>query len=179
MEFSVFIAVSMDGFIARPDGSLDWLERFPGDPAEDYGYKEFLASVDCVVMGRNTYEKVLSFPEWPFPETPVAVLSSKPVASLAAGCFNIVARPPQEILRLLAERGHRRAYLDGGRTIQAFLEASLVGSVTLTKIPILLGSGIPLFGPLARDKILHHTKTRTFPNGFVQSVYEIRESGPA
>jgi len=169
---SVFIATSLDGFIAREDGALDWL---PGGDVEDHGYNEFMASVDALVMGRKTFETVLGFPEWPFGTKPVIVLSSTPsriVAPNGAEC-EAMAGTPQEILDRLAERGMRDLYIDGGVTIQRFLEAGLIKRLIVTRIPVLLGTGIPLFGPLSRDVRVQHVTTRSYPSGLVQSEYLI------
>ena len=169
---SVFIATSLDGFIAREDGTLDWL---PGGDVEDHGYNEFMASVDGLVMGRKTFETVLGFPEWPFGTKPVIVLSSTPsriIPPKGAVC-ETMAGTPQEILDRLAERGMRDLYIDGGVTIQRFLEAGLIKRLIVTRIPVLLGTGIPLFGPLSRDVRVQHVTTRSYPSGLVQSEYLI------
>ncbi len=173
MEATVFAATSMDGFIAREDGSIDWLPE--PDDDEDYGYKEFIDSVDAVVMGRRTYEKVLSFGSWPYGKKPVIVLSSRPIdipGQLAGSVESMTASPP-EVVRRLSDRGCRHVYVDGGRTIQGFLSAGLIHRLIITRVPILLGTGIPLFGPLPRDVRLRHVDTRQFQNGLVQSTYEI------
>jgi dihydrofolate reductase len=171
MKASVFIATSLDGFIARPDGALDWL---PEDP-EPHGYDEFIATVDAIVMGRNTFEIVLGFAAWPFGVKPVIVLSSKPseiVAPQGAVC-EAMSGTPHQIVARLAERGFNHLYIDGGVTIQRFLEAGLIQHLTITRIPVLLGNGIPLFGPLSRDIRLEHIATRSYPSGIVQSEYGI------
>jgi dihydrofolate reductase len=172
MKASVFIATSLDGFIAREDGSLDWLPPGGGEP---HGYDEFMATVDALVIGRKTFETVLAFDDWPYGRKPVIVLSSKPnalVAPAGAVC-EMMAGTPQEIVARLAERGMHHLYIDGGVTIQRFLEAGLIQRMIITRIPILLGSGIPLFGPLPRDIRFDHVATRSFPSGLVQSEYVI------
>lgn len=178
MTCSVFIATSLDGFIARPDGSIDWLEaanqRVPS--GEDCGYADHMASVDALVMGRATFEKVLGFPEWPYGETPVYVLSrtlSTLPAHLGTSVVLCKAQSPAEVVALARSRGHGHLYVDGGQTIQAFLAAGLIDSLTLTTIPVLLGQGLRLFGPLAQDVTLIHTATRAYPFGFVQSRYDV------
>lgn len=171
---AVFIATSLDGFIARENGDIDWLPADP-DNTEDYGYAAFMNSVDALVMGRNTFEKVLTFGEWPYQKKPVIVLSHRPLdipASLA-DCVESMSGEPADILARLSARGYRHLYLDGGITIQRFLAAGLVHRIILTRIPILSGRGIPLFGPLPHDLALRHTGTRSYPNGIVQSEYEI------
>jgi dihydrofolate reductase len=171
MQASVFIATSLDGFIARPDGALDWL---PDDP-EPHGYEEFTATVDANVIGRKTFETVLSFNAWPFGTKPVIVLSSKAAelnAPEGAVC-DFMSGTPQEIVARLTERGLKHLYIDGGVTIQGFIEAGLIQRMIITRIPVLLGSGIPLFGPLLRDVRLEHVATRTYKSGLVQSEYTI------
>jgi dihydrofolate reductase len=172
MEASVFIATSLDGFIARPDGSLDWL---PANGGEPHGYTEFMATVDALVIGRKTFETVLTFDEWPYGSKPVVVLSSKPadlVAPPGTVC-EMMAGTPDEVVARLTQRGMKHLYIDGGVTIQRFLEARLIQRLILTRVPVLLGRGIPLFGPLARDIRLEHVATKSYPSGLVQSEYVI------
>ncbi|ACL74249.1 dihydrofolate reductase family protein [Thioalkalivibrio sulfidiphilus] len=172
MRASVFIATSLDGFIAREDGGIDWLPAFG---KEDYGYQAFFDSVDVLVMGRNTYELARGFGAWPYGDTPVVVLSHRGVEippDLAA-TVECLAAPPGEVLERLAARGLRHAYIDGGKTIQGFLSEGLIDELTLTRVPVLLGRGIPLFGPLAGDVYLEHLETRSYPDGLVQSRYRI------
>jgi dihydrofolate reductase len=176
MKASVYIATSIDGFIARQGGSVDWLpagEDAQGD--EDYGYQEFINSVDAIVMGRNTYELTSSFDPWPHAEKPVFVLSTRgvDVPEDIAGTVEPMAASPQEVVRRLEERGFRHLYVDGGATIQGFLREGLIQRLIITRIPILIGTGIPLFGPLPHDVRLRHAGTRQFPNGLVQSEYEV------
>lgn len=176
IQCSVFIATSLDGFIARPDGAIDWLLGAEPAPAgEDYGYQAFFASIDAMVLGRKSYELVLNFPEWPYAGKKVVVLShGTPAipASLAAD-VTVMAGTPGEVAQRLAGQGARHLYIDGGKTIQGFLNAGLIDEMTITQIPILLGAGIPLFGPLAQDIHLRHSQTRTYANGFVQSKYSV------
>jgi dihydrofolate reductase len=172
MKASVFIATSLDGFIARQDGALDWL---PADGGEPHGYDEFMATVDAIVIGRKTFETVLAFAEWPYGRKPVVVLSSRPgdvVPPVGAVC-DAMAGTPLEVAARLSQRGMKHLYIDGGATIQRFLEAGLIQRLIITRIPVLLGSGIPLFGPLSRDIRLQHVATRSFPSGMVQSEYLI------
>lgn len=175
MRVSVYIAASLDGFIARPDGDIDWLHAVEDPEGEDYGYYDFLDSVDAIVMGRHTFEKVLTFGAWPFGDKRVIVLSSSlatlpddvpPTVTLAAGA-------PAEILERLASEGIGHIYLDGGQTIQRFLAAGLINRLIVTRIPVVLGRGIPLFGPLDEDVWLTHTETKSFSNGLVQSTYDV------
>lgn len=172
LRASVFIATSLDGFIARPDGGLDWL---PTEGVEDHGYDAFIASVDALVMGRNTFETVLSFGGWHYGKKPVFVLTSRPLSAPlpAEAVLDTLAGAPEEIVVQLEARGFRHVYLDGGITIQRFLRAGLVQRLIITRVPVLIGAGIPLFGFLPHDITLQHVGTREFAGGLVQSEYSI------
>jgi len=166
---SVFIAASLDGFIARQDGGLDWL---PVD-CEPHGYDEFIATVDALVMGRKTFEIVLAFDAWPYGTKPVIVLSNTMLelkAPPGAVC-ELMGGDPHEIVARLAQRGMKHLYIDGGVTVQGFLAAGLIQRLIITRIPVLLGSGIPLFGALSHDIRFEHVATRSYPSGLVQSEY--------
>lgn len=173
---TVYIATSLDNFIARRDGGIDWL---PGEEdaveGEDYGYQEFMDSVDAIVMGRNTFELSLSFGAWPHGEKPVVVLSSRPmdIPDDIAATVESISASPREVVRRLAGRGFGQLYVDGGRTIQGFLGEGLIQRLIITRVPVLIGAGIPLFGPLPHDIRLRHVETRQFGNGLVQSEYEV------
>jgi dihydrofolate reductase len=176
MKASVFIATSLDGFIAREDGGLDWL---PADGGEPHGYDEFIATVDAIVIGRKTFETVLGFGAWPYTQQQVIVLSAS-MANLhapAGAACELMAGPPEEIVGRLTQRGMKHLYIDGGVTIQRFLRAGLIQRLIITRIPVLLGSGIPLFGPLAKDIRFEHVGTRWFPSGMVQSEYVVTGFG--
>src|SRR5207247_737031 len=144
MTVSVFIGTSVDGFIARPNGDLDWLPAGGGEP---HGYHEFVASVDAIVIGRKTFEKVLTFAAWPYGDKRVVVLSSRPVdlSAVGAGVVEQMAGEPAEIVSRLAAQGAHHLYVDGGVTVQRFLRAGLVQRLVVTRVPVLLGDGIPLF----------------------------------
>ena len=175
MPGHVFIATSLDGYIARPDGGIDWLPvPAVGDP-EDYGYHAFTAGIDAIVMGRNTYELVLTFGGWPF-EKPVVVLSSKgvTVAPELAGKVVTMAGTPAEIVAQCAARGWRDLYIDGGVTIQRFLAAGLIERMIITRVPIVLGRGLPLFGTTPHDISAAHVRTQAYANGLVQSEYRVQ-----
>lgn len=176
MKATVYVATSIDGFIARQDGGIDWLPgQEDAQEGEDYGYQEFMDSVDAIVMGRNTYELALSFGSWPYGEMPVVVLSSRQVEipDAIAGTVESMPAEPREVVRRLAGRGFGHLYVDGGKTIQGFLYEGLIQHLIITRIPVLIGSGIPLFGPLPHDVRLRHVETRQFENGLVQSEYKV------
>jgi dihydrofolate reductase len=170
----VFIATSLDGYIARPDGSLDWLEA-ANTAGEDHGYQDFIDTIDGVVMGRATFEVALGFDPWPYAK-PVVVLSRTlqpaDLPSARAGQVSL-ARSVADALGEAGHRGWRRVYVDGGVTIRAFLERGAIHDMVITRVPVLLGSGLPLFGPLVADIPLRHRETRSFPSGLVQSRYEV------
>lgn len=174
---SVFIAASLDGFIARANGEIDWLDFDYGESdGGDYGYEAFFASVDALVMGRNSFEKVLSFGgEWYYEDKPVFVLSSGKVhiPDKLSATVSAMSGQPGDLVEQLAKKGLTHLYIDGGQTIQRFLNAGLIQKMTITAIPILLGDGIPLFGPLNNDIRLRHLSTKAFSNGFVQNTYEV------
>lgn len=174
---SVFIATSLDGFIARDDGSIDWLNEANRSvtPGEDCGYGKFMADVDALVMGRNTFEQVLTFDSWPYGSTPVVVLSHREI-SLPKNLLQSVSvssETPTALVALLTERGAKKIYVDGGLTIQSFFAAGLINDITITVIPILLGSGKSLFWPLKSDLHLAHEGTITFEFCFIQSRYRV------
>jgi dihydrofolate reductase len=177
MLASVFIATSADGFIARPDGAIDWL---PHENVEDHGFSEFFASVDALVMGRGTFETVLGFGKWPYEKKRVVVLSSRPLDLSIAGDAPVqqMSGEPARIAAQLAEQGVKHIYVDGGGTIQRFLRAGLIQRLIITQIPVLIGKGIPLFGELAEDVRLRHVATRTFPSGLVQTEYAVEAVSP-
>jgi dihydrofolate reductase len=171
MKLSVFVGTSLDGFIARPNGELDFLPPGGGEP---HGYEEFMASVDALVIGRNTFDVVLGFDPWPYGDKPVFVLSARDLPPLPAGA--VVKRltgEPRNITSQLAALGFGHIYVDGGITIQRFLDAGLVQRIVVTRVPVLIGAGIPLFGPLRKDIHLIHVGTRHFSSGLVQSEYAV------
>jgi len=168
---SVFIGVSVDGFIARKNDDLDFL---PED-AEPHGYDEFIASVDAIVIGRKSFEKVLTLGPWPYGDKRVVVLSSRPLdlSKAVGGVVEQMAGPPAEIVAQLAARGVNNLYVDGGVTIQRFLRAGAIQRLVITRVPVLIGEGVPLFGALPHDIRLRHIATRHYPSGLVQSEYEV------
>jgi dihydrofolate reductase len=171
MKASVFVGISLDGFMARADGALDFLPVGGGEP---HGYDEFMATVDALVIGRKTYETVLGFAAWAYADKPVFVLSGRALAPAPEGAVvERLAGTPAEIVSTLIQRGIRHVYVDGGITIQGFLEAGLIQRLIVTRVPVLIGTGIPLFGPVARDIQLTHVATRQYVSGLVQSEYEV------
>lgn len=177
MPSSVFIATSLDGYIARLDGGLDWL---PGADCEPHGYEEFMASVDAMVIGRHTYETVLGFGGWAYGNKPVIVLSDTltEIHPPAGADCRLMTGAPAEIVTKLAARGLSQLYVDGGITIQRFLNAGAIERLIVTRIPVLLGRGIPLFGPTSCDILLEHVSTRCFRGGLVQSEYRVKPRAP-
>ncbi len=173
----VFIATSLDGYIARTDGSLDWLDAANATvpTGEDCGYAEFMVEIDALVMGRNTYDKVLTFGFWPYGEKRVFVLSSRdvPIAPELRDRVSVERGEPAELVERLSASGFVRIYLDGGKTIQRFLAADCVDELTLTTIPVLLGSGISLFGRGEADLRLQLVASRSWTFGFVQSRWRV------
>jgi dihydrofolate reductase len=184
MNLSVFCGVSVDGFLARPDHALDFLDAGGQEP---HGFEEFYASVDVVVIGRRTFEVVLTFGKWFYGNKPVVVLSSHPVdfSSVKGGVVEQMSGEPSQIVKQLKSHGFKHAYIDGGITIQRFLAAGLIDRLVITRVPILIGAGIALFGPVPRDIGLRHVATRCYSGGLVQSEYEVgaahagSEVGPA
>ena len=167
-RFSVFIATSLDGFIARSDGGIDWLAMVE-TPSQDYGYPQFFASIDTLLVGRGTYDTALGFPEWPYRHKRCLVLTHRPITPRYDE--TAIAGEPCAIARELYEAGARHVYVDGGATIRQFLAAGLVDSLTLSVVPILLGSGLRLFGPEQPETRLQLKQVRDFPTGLVQLRY--------
>ena len=171
MKASVFVGTSIDGFIARANGDLDFLPPGGGEP---HGYDEFMATVDALVIGRKTFETVLNFDTWPYGKKPVFVLSTRPLAPVPPGAMaERLSGAPAEIVSQLAARGVRHVYVDGGITIQRFLQAGLIQHLIITRVPVLIGAGIPLFGALQRDIVLRHVGTKQYASGLVQSEYVV------
>jgi dihydrofolate reductase len=171
MKLSVFCGVSVDGFLARTNHALDFLDA---GGAEPHGFEEFFKSVDVLVIGRKTFEVVLAFDKWPYGKKSVVVLSSRRLdfSSIKGGVVEQMTGEPAEIAAQLKARGFKHAYVDGGITIQRFLNAGLIDRLVVTRVPVLIGEGIPLFGPVPRDIPLHHVATRTYRGGLVQSEYK-------
>jgi dihydrofolate reductase len=176
MMTSVFVGMSLDGCIARVNNAFDFLSAGGGE--RENGYEAFFATVDALVVGRRTYEVVLAFPQWPYGSKPVFVLSTHPLAPAPEGAsVERLSGSPAEIIALVSARGFQHAYVDGGETVQRFLRAGLIRRLVITRVPVLIGAGIPLFGPLDADVPLAHISTRTHSDGAVQSEYRIVARG--
>jgi dihydrofolate reductase len=171
MRLSVFVGTSLDGFIARRNGDYDFL---PADGGEPHGYDEFIASIDTIVIGRNTFDVVLKLPDWPYDDKRVVVLSSRSLdLSGIPGHVEQMAGDPREIVQRLEATGAKHVYVDGGLTVQQFLREGLIDDLTITRVPVLIGEGIPLFGALPHDIKLRHIGTRQYKSGLVTSEYEV------
>lgn len=177
LQGHVFIATSLDGFIARENGDIDWLPGLSADGG-DYGYGKFIAGLDGLVMGRGSFEKVMEFEKWPY-DKPVVVLSRSlapdAVPVRLAGKVRISDLEPTALAKELASAGWSHAYVDGGKVIQSFLRAGLIEDMVITQVPVLLGAGLPLFGALDQDIALEHLETEAFPSGLVQSRYKVKK----
>lgn len=171
----VFIATSLDGFIARQNGDIEWLLS-RDDPKEDHGYHDFIKDMDGIIMGRGTYEKALTFETWYY-ELPVIVLSSslseEDVPTHLKGKVQISSLAPQRIMSQLEAQGWKKVYVDGGQIIQSFLREKLISEMVISSVPVLIGEGRPLFGSLVNDIPLTHLHTQAFPSGLVQSKYKV------
>lgn len=176
MKVTVYIATTLDGFIARQDGGLDWLPGSDGESAaldEDYGYADLMASVDALIMGRNTFEMVYGFGQWSYGDKPVFVASQSlsVLPDDLPSCVQLCSGTPAELVKKMKGLGHQHLYVDGGKTIQAFLRDGLVTELILTRVPVLIGGGIPLFGTLNQDIPFQHVRTQSYPSGLVLSHY--------
>ncbi len=172
----VFIATSVDGFVAREDHRIDWLTKQKTE-GEEHGYNAFVATVDGIVMGRGSFENVLTFGDWPYTK-PVIVMSRSMTAadlpSELAGKVELTAQAPAALMASLDARGWSRVYVDGGKVVQSFVRAGLIEDFHITTIPILIGQGLPLFGPLDADIDLDLLDTQAFPSGLVSRRYRVR-----
>jgi dihydrofolate reductase len=178
----VFIATSLDGCIARADGTLDWLLQAQASTpvGEDFGYAAFAAGIEALVMGRKTFDTVQGFDPWPYAGKPVHVMTRQPVLAVPASlqpAVTVQREAPAALLATLAAQGVRSVYLDGGELIQAFLAEDLVDRMTITTVPVLIGQGRRLFGALAADRHWTLQASRHWPAcGFVQSTWLRRPS---
>ena len=168
----VYIATSLDGFIATDDGGLDWLDEIPNPEQSDYGFAMFIKSIDAIVMGRNTLEKVLDFGQWVY-DKPVFVLSNglTKLPENIQGKAEIVRGDIKKLISQLNQKGYNNLYIDGGKVIQSFLQEDLIDEIIITRVPILLGKGISLFGQLEQPLQFRHQKTEIYNNILVKSHY--------
>ncbi|MBT3231895.1 MAG: dihydrofolate reductase [Calditrichaeota bacterium] len=177
MPNHIYIATSLDGFIATTDGGIDWLNDIPNPDGSDYGYTNFMQKMDALVMGRKTFQVVLGFGEWPY-DKPVFVLSNSltSIPDNLKDKVKIVSGDLKSVISDLNKQGYQNLYIDGGKVIQSFLCEDLIDEMTITRIPILLGSGIPLFGELKQRLKFTNKNTQAFGNGLVMSSY-VRDRG--
>jgi dihydrofolate reductase len=171
MRTTVYVGTSLDGFIARKDGDIDWLVKYQNKEVHD-SYHKFISGIDAIVIGRGTFEKVIEFPEWPY-EKKVFVLSSslKQIPGTLNKKATLVAMKPAELLNYLAGKGFSNIYVDGGKVIQSFLKEDLIDELIITRVPELIGTGIPLFGHLDNDLQFEHIRTNIYSDGLVKSHY--------
>ncbi len=171
----VFLATSLDGFVARPDHRLDWLTKQHTE-TEDHGYDDFMSRADGLVMGRGSFHNALSFGDWPY-RKPVVLMSRSMTPSdipeALRGKVRLMADSPAGVMRSLDDEGWKRAYIDGGALVQSFIADGLISEITMTVIPILIGRGVRPFGDIEHDIDLRLCESRTFPSGLVQSRYRI------
>ncbi len=171
----VFIATSLDGYIARDDGSIDWLLQ-RDDPNEEHGYSSFIADKELIVMGRGCYEKILSFDTWPY-SVPVIVMSKQLADSTIpqelTGKLRFTQQAPKEVMQELELQGIQKIYIDGGQLVQSFLRDGLIADMVICTVPVLIGSGRSLFGSLSSDMDFHLMSCHSFPSGLVQSTYRL------
>ena len=171
----VFMASSLDGFIARRDHALDWLMARTVE-GEDHGYDSFIETMDGVVMGRATFQTVLGFGDWPYTKPVIVASSSLSDSDLPpelAAKVKLTQLAPRTLMQSLSQAGWKRAYIDGGRLVQSFLRAGLIFDLTLTIIPVLLGDGRRLFGETETDIALELIEAKSSPSGLVQLQYRV------
>ena len=172
----VFIGTSVDGFIARKDGGIEWLTRF-STLGEDHGYDAHMARVDGIIMGRGTFDAVKDLEPWFYDKTILVLsrtLTTNDVPQALLGKVEILDASPHDAMKIAGERGWRGVYIDGGAMIQSFLRAGLIDDMVISRVPVLIGDGLPLFGDLNADIALDHVDTRSFPSGLVQSFYRVK-----
>lgn len=169
----VFIAKSLDGYIAGKNGEIEWLHAIPNPEGIDMGFNDLIEEIDAILMGRTTFETVCGFGvAWPYLK-PVFVLSNslKEVPEQWREKISLIKGSPQEILNTVYEQGYFKLYIDGGRTIQHFLKEDLIDELRITTIPILLGGGFSLFGDLDEPLALEHVESKVFLKQIVQDCY--------
>jgi len=172
MKAFVYIGTSLDGFIARTNGDIEWLVQYANDEAIQ-AYEEFISKIDAVVIGRGTFDKVLTFPSWPY-EKKVFVLSNtlKKLPAIVENKAILLSLSPADTLKKLSQEGYTNVYVDGGLVIQNFLKADLIDELIISKVPIIIGSGIPLFADVKQGLLFQHVKTEVQSNELVRSYYK-------
>ncbi len=173
MTTIVYIASSLDGYIADEDGSLDWLHNIPNPGASDFGFSDFMSEIDALVMGRVTFETVCGFEgAWPYSK-PVFVLSNTldRVPAELEDKAEVIKGSLPKVLETLHARKYTQLYIDGGKTVQSFLSEDLIDEMIITRVPILLGGGAPLFGSLAAPLEFEHVNSEILAGALVQSHY--------
>lgn len=175
----VFIACSLDGFIAGPGGDLSWLPQPKAENPEDYGYNHFFSGIGALLMGRRTFDVVRGFGgRWPYGDTPVIVASRSPVVSNVPSVRGL-GGSIRGLLQIASEAaGSRDVYLDGGELIRQALDEDLLDELTVSVVPTVLGAGVPLFSGLRRRRSLTLVASHSFPDGLVQSTYNVDRHRP-
>ncbi len=172
MRTTVYIGTSLDGFIATKDGNIDWLTQFESQEISD-SYQEFISTIDAIVIGRGTFESVLAFPSWPYTTKAFLVSTTiKEVPEPLKEKVTLLSMEPKTIVNYLSGQGYSHVYVDGGKVIQGFLNADCIDELTITRVPLVLGSGIPLFGLMDHLLRFTHLRTTVYSNGLVKSRYE-------
>lgn len=173
MEIIVYIAQSLDGFIAKIDGDISWLDEFPNPSGSDFGFSDFMSGVDCLLMGRKTFEVVQSFGFWPYTK-PVYVVSNtlESLKEEYKGKALLIKGTPKEMLSILEGEGHKTVYIDGGKLIQSFLAEDLIDKMVITIMPIVLGDGIELFGKIGKELKWEFVKSEVLNEYAVKSEYK-------
>ena len=171
MKTSVYIGTSLDGFIAKTDGNIDWLTQYADNDAI-HAYEEFMSGIDAIVIGRGTFEKILTFPSWPYIKKAFVLSTSlTQLPDRLRDKATLLSMKPKELLSYLSRMGFSSIYVDGGKVIQSFLEEDAIDDLTISRVPLLIGKGIPLFGFLSVDLKFKHIRTETQSNGLVRSYY--------
>jgi dihydrofolate reductase len=175
MQVVLYIAASLDGYIAGPNGEIDWLSLVDRE-GEDYGYHEFYQSVDAIVSGSKTYELAASFSEWPHPGKPTFVFTRRPLKSPRDDVFFLSEEVPQAMEKIKAQGFQRVWLLGGGELVRSFLRHGLIDEYIISTIPIILGGGVPLFPASTPEQKLEVISSRQYESGLLQSHYQNREN---
>jgi dihydrofolate reductase len=172
VKTSVYIGTSLDGFIAKTDGNIDWLTQYANNDAI-HAYVEFMNGIDAIVIGKGTFEKILTFPSWPYVKKAFVLSTSlTQLPDTLRDKATLLSMKPKELLSYLSRMGFSSIYVDGGKVIQSFLEEDAIDDLIISRVPLLIGNGIPLFGFLSVDLKFRHMRTETQSNGLVRSYYK-------